>query len=535
MFIVSARLLAAGLNPHAEDSRDVQAQKTHACNLTSSVVYLRPSLRGRDLCNIYPGHSSSHRPEGRALPVKLHAPVHRRYSITLLPGPGAGQSIDVEYQRPQILEYTVKTTRKLALASAALLPLSLIAIVEAMPANAATTGIHVSGQAVLDGNGKTFMMRGTNEPHAWYPSYTASDLGWQKGWGANTVRVVLSGGRWTANSASDVASVVSSCKSNKLICILEDHDTTGYGEASGAYSLSAAADYWISIKSAFVGQENYILINIGNEPYGNSNTANWTADTKSAISKLRNAGITNALVVDAPNWGQDNNGVMKSNAASVESADSQHNTIFSVHMYSQYSSASTITSYVNYLPMNGQACGSLASLAAGSGRVWAVDCAPARDTALGDVAGRIVVGVGNDPARPTVEGFLVGPVAFVPVPALGAGLGGVPRVDGDQRYPGPARLVGEERAELVERPGLQGDPLGLAEPDPVADARQVFDGDSATGACSLGHDCLGDDVVDVRGVPRFFPAPPGQQPLRGLGALGLQALRAGAAGDAGSR
>jgi mannan endo-1,4-beta-mannosidase len=243
----------------------------------------------------------------------------------------------------------VKTVTKLVLALSAVLPLSVAT--GAVPAYAAT-GIHVSGQAVLEGNGRSFMMRGTSEPHAWFPGNTAGALGWQKGWRANTVRVVLSGGRWTKNSASDVANVIATCKSNKLICLLEDHDTTGYGEASGAYSLSSAADYWISVKSALQGQESYVVINIGNEPYGNNSVSNWTADTKSAVSKLRNAGLNHALVVDAPNWGQDNNGVMKNNAASVESADPQHNVIFSVHMYSQYGSASTITSYINTFKNN---------------------------------------------------------------------------------------------------------------------------------------------------------------------------------------
>jgi mannan endo-1,4-beta-mannosidase len=233
---------------------------------------------------------------------------------------------------------------KFAMCAAAVL--AVAAVGYGAPAAYAATGIHVSGRSILESGGSAFVMRGTNHAHAWYPSQTGSFAA-IKGLGANTVRVVLSGGRWTTNSASDVANIVSLCKTNKLICILEDHDTTGYGEDGAAYSLSQAANYWVSVKSAIQGQESYILVNIGNEPYGNKNTSNWTADTKSAIQTLRNAGITNALVVDGPNWGQDNNGVMKSNAASVEAADSQANTIFSVHMYSQYSSASTITSYIS--------------------------------------------------------------------------------------------------------------------------------------------------------------------------------------------
>ncbi|MFL6126255.1 glycoside hydrolase family 5 protein [Actinophytocola sp.] len=242
----------------------------------------------------------------------------------------------------------MKLIPKIGLATAALLSLTIVTVPTVA---SAATGIHVSGRNIVESNGNSFVMRGTSHPHAWYSSQTGAfaDI---KSLGANTVRVVLSGGRWTTNSASDVSNVVSLCKSSKLICVLEDHDTTGYGEASGAYSLSQAADYWISVKSALQGQENYILVNIGNEPYGNNNTANWTADTKNAITKLRNAGIANALVVDAPNWGQDNNGVMAANASSVESSDSARNTIFSVHMYSHFSSASTITSYVSTFKNN---------------------------------------------------------------------------------------------------------------------------------------------------------------------------------------
>jgi uncharacterized glyoxalase superfamily protein PhnB len=61
-------------------------------------------------------------------------------------------------------------------------------------------------------------------------------------------------------------------------------------------------------------------------------------------------------------------------------------------------------------------------LAAGSGHVWRIDCRPALDTALGDVEGRIVIGVGNDPARPADEGFLVRAVPLVAVTAPVAGL-----------------------------------------------------------------------------------------------------------------
>jgi mannan endo-1,4-beta-mannosidase len=122
-------------------------------------------------------------------------------------------------------------------------------------------------------------MRGINHEHTWFANQTSSFAN-VKALGANTVRVVLSGGRWPANSASDVANVISLCKQNRLICVLEDHDTTGFGEDGAAFSLDQAVNYWISLKSVLVGQENYVAINIGNEPIGNNNAAQWINATR---------------------------------------------------------------------------------------------------------------------------------------------------------------------------------------------------------------------------------------------------------------
>ncbi|MEU7741334.1 cellulase family glycosylhydrolase [Nonomuraea sp. NPDC049158] len=236
---------------------------------------------------------------------------------------------------------------RLAALAALLLPLVFLsAFSRTSPAHAAT-GIHVSGTKILEANGQEFVMRGTSHAHTWYPTQTKAfaDI---KSLGANTVRVVLSGGRWTANSVSDVADVVARCKANRLICVLENHDTTGYGEQSGAYTLDQAADYWISVKSALAGQENYVIVNIGNEPVGNNAvTPDWTTATANAVKKLRANGFEHALMVDAPNWGQDWQNVMRTTARTVFDADPAKNTIFSVHMYGVYDTAAEITTYLD--------------------------------------------------------------------------------------------------------------------------------------------------------------------------------------------
>lgn len=237
-------------------------------------------------------------------------------------------------------------TARMGTRIAALLALLVALVPVPQPASAAT-GLRVSGTRVIEADGSPFVMRGTNHAHTWYASRTSSFAA-IKAAGANTVRVVLSGGRWTPNTADDVAGVIALCKQNRLICVLENHDTTGYGEQSGAYTLDQAVTYWIGLKSVLAGQENHVVVNIGNEPFGNNAvTPGWTQATSAAVTRLREAGFEHLIMVDAPNWGQDWQGVMRDDAATVLAADPRRNVVFSVHMYGVYDTAAEITAYLD--------------------------------------------------------------------------------------------------------------------------------------------------------------------------------------------
>ncbi|GAB2930660.1 hypothetical protein GCM10027280_17710 [Micromonospora polyrhachis] len=230
---------------------------------------------------------------------------------------------------------------------AAALAALVLAVLVVTPRSAqAATGFHVAEGRLYDANGVEFVMRGVSHAHTWYPGRTGAfaDI---KSVGANTVRVVLSSGdRWTRNDAADVANVVALCRQNRLICVLEVHDTTGYGEQGGAIALDRAVDYWLSVASALTGQEPYVIVNIGNEPYGNQNYGGWAADTSRAIQRLRAAGFAHTLMVDAPNWGQDWSFTMRDNATSVFASDPDRNTLFAIHMYGVFDTAAEITDYL---------------------------------------------------------------------------------------------------------------------------------------------------------------------------------------------
>lgn len=241
--------------------------------------------------------------------------------------------------------------RTLAAATGTVLAVCAAFLAGAPQAQAAdpTAGFHVQDGRLLDASGKDFVLRGVNHAHTWYPDRTTQALKDIKARGANSVRVVLAtGDQWTKNDTADVAEVVGQCKANRLVCILEAHDTTGYGEAGAAAPLSKAVDYWLGVKSALVGQEKYVLVNIGNEPYGNTGYTAWTADTKTAIGRLRAGGIDHTLLVDAPNWGQDWSFTMRDNAAGVFAADPDRNTVFDIHMYGVYDTAAEVSDYVDH-------------------------------------------------------------------------------------------------------------------------------------------------------------------------------------------
>ena len=193
-------------------------------------------------------------------------------------------------------------------------------------------------------------MRGVNYPYTWFQSRnTQQDLAAIAATGSNTVRLVLStGGQWARVNGPQVAQLIQWCKDLRMIAVLEVHDSTGWSEQTTAVHISNATAYWLSadIRAAINGQENFVIINIANEPFGNNTSANYTPDTITAIQALRSAGLTHNIMIDAANWGQDWSNTMRTNAMALWNADPARNLTFSVHMYEVYQSLATVSTYM---------------------------------------------------------------------------------------------------------------------------------------------------------------------------------------------
>ena len=200
-----------------------------------------------------------------------------------------------------------------------------------MDSKAATGGFQVSGTKLYDANGNEFIMRGVNYPHAWYTSQYTTAIPAMASKGFNTVRFVVSNGQqYTKTSYSELSALVDLCKQNNMVAVLEVHDATGSDSTS---DLNAAVNYWIENKSILQGNEAYVILNIANEWYGSwDDGSTWKSGNISAIQSLRNAGITNTIMIDTAGWGQYPQ-VIFDHGTAVLAADSQSNTMFSIHMY----------------------------------------------------------------------------------------------------------------------------------------------------------------------------------------------------------
>lgn len=203
----------------------------------------------------------------------------------------------------------------------------------------AANGFYVSGSSLRDANGNNFMMRGVNLPSIWYDTQSYNALSTIANTGANTVRIVWS----TSGSASRLQQIIDRCKQLKLVAMVELHDVTGSNDAG---RLNAMAQYFASssVKTVLNNNAKYVLVNIANE-WGDANLSDlaWSNAYKTAITTLRNAGVTNTIVIDGSGWGQYSSPI-KTYGQTLLNHDPNKNVMFSVHMYGNWNDSSKISS-----------------------------------------------------------------------------------------------------------------------------------------------------------------------------------------------
>ena len=182
-------------------------------------------------------------------------------------------------------------------------------------------------------------IRGTNVPAIWYDSQSYSALDKIDSDGFNTVRLV-----WSTNgSTSRLNDYLTKCDNLGLKAIVELHDATG---GTTTDSLNTCVNYWVR-SDVLTVMKNHpkAWLNIANE-WGPANSTVWRDGYKSAISKIRTAGYTGTIVIDAGGWGQDKNDILNY-ALDVYNSNTNKNVIFSIHMYGSWNNNSDIDSFLS--------------------------------------------------------------------------------------------------------------------------------------------------------------------------------------------
>ena len=210
-------------------------------------------------------------------------------------------------------------------------------------------GFRTDGVKLFDANGKEFLMRGYNYSYAWQKGYKDAAFSTAKTYKCNALRIQLSDGQKELGGKCDadqVSSLIKSCKDNHFIGVFNVQDTGGGNDKN---VLLHAANYWVGIKNAVIGQEKYCIVNIGNEwmespgrdcngEWGEYQENLWSDTYIEAVRRIRSAGIKNTLMIDCNGYGQYADIIWKEGQRILDEdkkyfKDGKPNIIFSIHFY----------------------------------------------------------------------------------------------------------------------------------------------------------------------------------------------------------
>lgn len=187
------------------------------------------------------------------------------------------------------------------------------------------------GSQLIDAEGQVFLIRGINNPHAWFGEKAFVALDHIQATGCNTVRIV-----WKTNGKdAELERIIQRCIELEMIPMVELHDVTGNssGERLAEMAKWYAEPQRVSMLKKY---ERLLLLNIANE-WGNHRTKAkyWLKSYSRCIDIMRSAGYTTTLVVDAPGWGQNLEPIVECGQQLID-ADPEHNILFSIHMYGSW-------------------------------------------------------------------------------------------------------------------------------------------------------------------------------------------------------
>ena len=186
--------------------------------------------------------------------------------------------------------------------------------------------MYVKGRSLYTAEDEKIVLRGVNEMFIWSNDHTGENILPEiSKTGANSIRLV-----WTTlGEPAELEQLIGNSLKNGMIPMVELHDATGDWS-----KLPIVLDYWVreDVKDVMNKYKEWVLLNIANEAGSDNNDSTFITNYKNAITHLREAGYTIPLIIDAPDWGKDEQVIIRS-WKEVFDHDPLKNIMFSVHTY----------------------------------------------------------------------------------------------------------------------------------------------------------------------------------------------------------
>jgi mannan endo-1,4-beta-mannosidase len=140
-------------------------------------------------------------------------------------------------------------------------------------------------------------------------------------------------------SAEEFDEIVRNTLKLGMIPMIQLHDATGNWS-----KLPEIIDYWLRPATVEVikRHEEYLLVNIANEAGGDVSDEDFKETYKSAITRMRAAGIHVPLIIDPSSWGR-NVEQLFNTGPWLQEQDPDHNLMFSVHWWHSDNNKERIT------------------------------------------------------------------------------------------------------------------------------------------------------------------------------------------------
>jgi mannan endo-1,4-beta-mannosidase len=181
----------------------------------------------------------------------------------------------------------------------------------------------VVGSKLYDPNGVEFRMRGTNKTH-------------QDSWSPSLGQMPSNATRWIIYFVDDPARAVRDMQSSNIGGTTvngKDVQIPGFWDATCSGDIgkfNTAVNRWVRDMPTYKTFERFMILNIANEAL--NGVDQWRTGYLDAIAKIRAAGWTGTIMIDAPNCGQRADAIVQAGKTLLD-ADPLRNLLFSWHIY----------------------------------------------------------------------------------------------------------------------------------------------------------------------------------------------------------